>query len=71
MGDDVMCQKKQNKREEKKSKMAALATPKKNSYIIKKDCVSKIINSKTSKAKEVDIKTNALLFRKNNLRKEK
>ena len=29
------------------NKMAALATPKKNSYVVKKSCVSKIVNSKT------------------------
>ena len=51
--------------------MAALATPKKNSYVIKKSCVSQIVNSKTSKAKQNSIKANAELFRKNNLRTDK
>ena len=39
-----------NKR--KGNKMAALATPKKNSYIVKKDSAEKIIDSKLSKARE-------------------
>ena len=51
--------------------MAALATPKKNSYVIKKSSVSQIVNSKTSQAKQSMIKNNAELFRKNNLKTEK
>ena len=51
--------------------MAALATPKKNSYVVKKSCVSQIVNSKTSQAKQISIKSNAELFRKNNLKTDK
>ena len=51
--------------------MAALATPKKNSYVVKKSCVSQIVNSKTSQAKQNTIKSNAEWFRKNNLKTEK
>ena len=53
------------------NKMAALATPKKNSYVVKKSCVSQIVNSKTSQAKQNTINSNAELFRKNNLKTEK
>ena len=53
------------------NKMAALATPKKNSYVVKKSCVSQIVNSKTSQSKQSMIKSNAELFRKNNLKTEK
>ena len=53
------------------NKMAALATPKKNSYVVKKSCVSQIVNSTTPTAKQNAIKSNAELFRKNNLKKEK
>ena len=53
------------------NKMAALATPKKNSYVVKKSCVSKIVNSKTPQAKQNVIMSNAELFRKNNLKTEK
>ena len=53
------------------NKMAALATPKKNSYVVKKNCVSQIVNSKTSQTKQNMIKSNAELFRKNNLKTEK
>ena len=53
------------------NKMAALATPKKNSYVVKKICVSQIVNSKTSQTKHNAIISNAELFRKNNLKTEK
>ena len=52
-------------------KMAALATPKKNSYVIKKSCVSQIVSSTTPQAKQNAIKFNAEQFRKNNLKTEK
>lgn len=48
--------------------MAALATPKKNSYIVKKSCVDQIIHSKTPQSKKDTIRNNAELFRKNNLK---
>lgn len=50
------------------NKMAALATPKKNSYVVKKSFVSQIVNSKTSQDKQNAIRSNAELFRKNNLK---
>lgn len=49
------------------TKMAVLATPKKNSYIIKKGCVGKIVNSKLSESKKQVIKENAALFVRNNI----
>ena len=48
--------------------MAALATPKKNSYIVKKSCAEQLINSKTPQNKINAINNNASLFGKNNLR---
>ena len=56
------------KKERSGNKMAALATPKKNSYVVKKSFVSQIVNSTTSQDKQKAIKTNAELFRKNNLK---
>ena len=44
---------------------------KKNSYVVKKSCVSQIVNSTTPTAKQNAIKSNAELFRKNNLKTEK
>jgi len=49
--------------------MAVLATPKKNSYIIKKDCTSKIVASRTSKNYEKSIRERANVFKTNNLKK--
>ena len=57
-----------NKR--KGNKMAALATPKKNSYIVKKDSAEKIIDSKLSKAREKTIMENAAIFVRNNIVKK-
>ena len=57
-----------NKR--KGNKMAALATPKKNSYIVKKDSAEKIIDSKLSKTKEKTIMENAAIFARNNIVKK-
>ena len=54
-----------NKR--KGNKMAALATPKKNSYIVKKDSAEKIIDSK---AREKTIMENAAIFARNNIVKK-
>jgi len=50
------------------NKMAALATPKKNSYVVKKSFVSQLVDSKTPQDKQNTIKSNAELFRKNNLK---
>lgn len=57
-----------NKR--KGNRMAALATPKKNSYIVKKDSAEKIIDSKLSKAREKNIMENAAIFARNNIVKK-
>lgn len=50
--------------------MSVLATPKKNSYIIKKGEASKIINSKNSSSDIATIKRRARKFALNNLKKE-
>ena len=57
-----------NKR--KGNKMAALATPKKNSYIVKKDSAEKIIDSKHSKNRKKTIVENAAIFERNNIVKK-
>ena len=49
--------------------MAVLATPKKNSYIVKKDCTGKILESKTSKHHEKSMRERANVFKANNLNK--
>ena len=54
----------------KGNKMAALATPKKNSYIVKKDSAEKIIDSKLSKTREKTIMENAAIFARNNIVKQ-
>lgn len=61
-----MCDKNEIRKDRRK--MAALATPKKNSYIVKKSCAERIVNSKTSQNKRTAIRDNAALFGKNNLR---
>lgn len=48
--------------------MAVLATPKKNSYVVKKAAAEKIVKSKTSKAYEKNIKERANAFKANNLK---
>ncbi len=47
--------------------MATLATPKKNSYIIKKGCAAQIVESKASPEKAEATKKNAETFKKNNI----
>ena len=49
------------------NKMAALATPKKNSYIVKKNSAEKIIDSKLGKSTEKTIMENAVIFARNNI----
>lgn len=49
--------------------MAVLATPKENSYIVKKSEVSKIINSKNSPSENAKIKKCAEKFALNNLKR--
>lgn len=51
-------------------KMAALATPKKNSYILKKNETQKIVKSKMTKSKKESIEENAALFARNNIVKK-
>ena len=51
--------------------MSVLATPKKNSYIVKKTAAKKIINSKTSSSDASVIKERAQKFAQNNLKKSK
>lgn len=64
---------KDDKIESKKEdhKMAVLATPKENSYILKKSKAEKIIKSKNSHADIVSIEERAAQFRENNLREKK
>lgn len=50
--------------------MAALATPKKNSYILKKNESEKIVKSKMTKSKKESIEENAALFARNNIVKK-
>lgn len=54
--------------ERKSRKMAVLATPNKSCYVIKKDCASQILESKTDANRMKEIKENANLFTTNNLR---
>lgn len=49
--------------------MSVLATPKKNSYIVKKADAHKIINSKNSSSDASTIKERARKFALNNLKK--
>lgn len=52
-----------------KHKMSVLATPKKNSYIVKKAEAPKIINSKNSSNDNATMKERAHKFALNNLKK--
>lgn len=61
-----MCNNVSNRR---KGKMSVLATPKKNSYIVKKADAPKIINSKNSASDVSTIKERAMKFALNNLKK--
>lgn len=60
----------QIQKRKKDVKMAALATPKKNSYILKKNEAQKIVNSKMTKSKKESIEENAALFARNNIVKK-
>lgn len=57
------------KKERDEECMAVLATPKKNSYIVKKDYTSKIVESKTSKNCEKSMRERANIFKTYNLKK--
>lgn len=52
------------------NKMAALPTPKKNSYIVKKDGAEKIFDRKLGKSTENTIMENAAIFARNNIVKK-
>lgn len=52
------------------NKMTVLATPKKNSYIVKKDGAEKIIDSKLGKSTGKTIMENAATFARNNIVKK-
>ena len=52
------------------NKMAALAIPKKNSYIVKKDGAEKIIDSKLGKSTGKTIMENAATFARSNIVKK-
>ena len=49
------------------NKMSALATPKENSYIVKKNSAEEIIDSKLGKSTEKTIMENAVIFARNNI----
>lgn len=49
-------------------KLAALATPKGSSYVVKKECAKTIILSKSTPASEAKIKERAQMFVANNLK---
>lgn len=50
--------------------MTVLATPKENSYIVKKDGAEKIIDSKLGKSNKKTIMENAAIFARNNIVKK-
>lgn len=50
--------------------MAVLATPKKNSYVLKKDSAEKIVKSKNSVSDITLIEEKAAQFKKNNIKKK-
>ena len=52
-------------------KMAVMAKPNKNSYVIKKSCVSEFSKRKIDSARLLEIKKSAELFAKNNLKSGK
>lgn len=60
---------KSNRKNERMRKMATFATPKKDSYIVKKDSANSIIKSKNSNSDITTIKKRAEKFIKNNLNK--
>lgn len=70
---ELTCMEKYDRIKSKKEdfKMAVLATPKKNSYILKKGKSEKIIKSKNSHADIAVIEERAAQFRLNNLKEKK
>lgn len=65
-----MLSKKVNKNRKKAIKMAALATPKGSSYVIKKECAKTIISSKSTPSTEAKIRERAQQFKINNLNRK-
>lgn len=51
-------------------KMAALATPKGSSYVVKKECAKTILESKSTPSSEAKIRERAQLFKVNNLKQD-
>ena len=49
--------------------MAVLATPKKNSYIIKKDCTSRIVASRTPNKQVKSMRERDSVIKTNNLKR--
>jgi len=49
-------------------RMAALATPKGSSYVVKKECAKSILSSKSTTSSEVKIRDRAKAFKVNNLK---
>lgn len=63
-----MCGEKCKKQRKKGIKLAALATPKGSSYVVKKECVKVILSSKSTPSSEAKIKERAQMFKVNNLK---
>lgn len=63
-----MFEKKCAKQRKKVIKLAALATPKGSSYVIKKECAKVILSSKSSPSSEAKIRERAQMFKVNNLK---
>lgn len=61
---DIKCSKKRKK----VIRLAALATPKGSSYVIKKEYAKNIISSKSTPASELKIRERAQMFKSNNLK---
>lgn len=57
-----------NKRRKGWKKMATLATPKKGSYVVKKESVAKIMKRKAPKRIAERIKNHSAVFRSNNIK---
>lgn len=65
-----MLNEKNEKNRKRVIKMAALATPKGSSYVIKKECAKIIIGSKNAPSTDAKIRERAQQFKINNLNKK-
>lgn len=65
-----MLYKKSNKGRKRGKKMATLATPKGSSYVIRKECVKNIVNSKNTPSVKTKNSFRAQQFVTNNLNKK-